>query len=220
MLDRYCERAAEGLWAEPVNVVSNLGFVVAAVLGARAYRREPGLSRREWDLWLLLAAVFAVGVGSSLWHLFAMPWALRADTLPIMLFINVYLLSCLFCVIGTPIGAGILLFAGYHLLNQLIARSVPAETLNASVYYLPSWLFLAGIAGYLTLRRAPHWHLFVSATAIFTLSLIFRTLDQRLCAMVPMGTHFVWHLLNAVMLYVLLLGLIRAAARGQGARGG
>ena len=36
--------------------------------------------------------------------------------------------------------------------------------------------------------------------AILCVSLTFRTLDEPLCAIFPLGTHFLWHILNAVML--------------------
>ena len=35
---------------------------------------------------------------------------------------------------------------------------------------------------------------------LLTLSLTFRTLDQTSCAVLPIGTHFMWHILNATML--------------------
>ncbi len=35
---------------------------------------------------------------------------------------------------------------------------------------------------------------------LLTLSLTFRTLDQASCAVLPIGTHFMWHILNATML--------------------
>ena len=40
----------------------------------------------------------------------------------------------------------------------------------------------------------------VIGAALLTLSLTFRTLDAPLCAALPLGTHFLWHILNAVML--------------------
>ena len=36
--------------------------------------------------------------------------------------------------------------------------------------------------------------------ALFALSLTFRTLDRPLCDAFPLGTHFVWHLLNGLLL--------------------
>jgi len=52
----------------------------------------------------------------------------------------------------------------------------------------------------------------LAAAAIFAVSLSFRTVDRMLCGAFPLGTHFVWHLLNAVVLYLLLRTAIRAPA--------
>ena len=95
-LDHYCERLAPGLWAEPFNTLTNLAFLVAAVLAIRRYRKSVHWSGREWDLWILIMLLFAIGIGSGLWHIFAAPWALHVDHYPVLLFINIYLLSCLF----------------------------------------------------------------------------------------------------------------------------
>ena len=35
---------------------------------------------------------------------------------------------------------------------------------------------------------------------LLVVSLTFRTLDEPLCAAIPLGTHFLWHILNAIML--------------------
>lgn len=214
MLDRYCERVGAGLWAEPANALSNLAFILAGLMAIRLYRREPGLSGREWDFWVLILALFAIGVGSGLWHLFATPWALRADTLPITVFINVYLLSGLFRLLRTPLWLALLAFAAYHVFNQVVARTIPPEVLNGSLYYLPSWLFLGAITLAAGMRRETAWPLLVIGFALFSLSLVFRTVDELLCPAFSRGTHFIWHLLNAVTLYILLSALFRA----QGAR--
>ena len=36
--------------------------------------------------------------------------------------------------------------------------------------------------------------------AILLLSLMFRTIDLPVCGAVPFGTHFMWHVLNGIML--------------------
>ncbi|GAU84397.1 hypothetical protein [Bosea sp. BIWAKO-01] len=43
---------------------------------------------------------------------------------------------------------------------------------------------------------------------VFALSLSLRTLDLILCQSVPFGTHWLWHLLNAMVLYLLLRAVI------------
>jgi hypothetical protein len=35
---------------------------------------------------------------------------------------------------------------------------------------------------------------------LLTVSLIFRSLDEIVCTAFPLGTHFLWHILNATML--------------------
>ena len=51
------------------------------------------------------------------------------------------------------------------------------------------------------------------AAGLFALSVMLRTLDRSLCGGFPLGTLFLWHLLNAVLLYLLLTGLIRYGRR-------
>jgi len=41
---------------------------------------------------------------------------------------------------------------------------------------------------------------FVAGAALLILSLTARTLDLPLCASLPLGTHFLWHVFNGVML--------------------
>jgi hypothetical protein len=50
--------------------------------------------------------------------------------------------------------------------------------------------------------------LMLTAAGIFTLSLALRTVDDAACDRFPLGTHFVWHLLNATGLYLCVLGLL------------
>ncbi|WP_349367359.1 hypothetical protein [Salinarimonas sp.] len=52
------------------------------------------------------------------------------------------------------------------------------------------------------------------AAAVFATSLVFRSIDVAICGWLPMGTHFLWHVLNAVVLFVL----VRAAIRGRAVR--
>jgi hypothetical protein len=60
---------------------------------------------------------------------------------------------------------------------------------------------------------------FVAGAAWLTTSIILRSLDQVLCPVWPIGTHFLWHCLNAAMLGFMILIYTQAilAAR-EGAR--
>ena len=65
-VDGYCERLGPGLWAEPVNAVTNAAFLVAAAV---MWWRCAGL----WWSRALCAVLAAIGVGSGLFHTFANP---------------------------------------------------------------------------------------------------------------------------------------------------
>jgi hypothetical protein len=215
MLDVYCERAgAAGLWAEPVNLLTNAAFLLAALLAARHLLAAPRLGvRTTWDLWLLVLLLAAIGIGSGLWHSFATRWAVLADVIPITLFINLYLLSFGWRALALrPLSlAG--LWLGYQALSVgLVAATGPA-LLNGSIGYLPALVFLVGFWGALHRRADPLAPTLLAASALFTVSLTLRTLDAALCEALPPGLHFGWHLLNALLLYLLLDGLIRSTDR-------
>ena len=48
----------------------------------------------------------------------------------------------------------------------------------------------------------------LSAGLAFTVSLSLRTLDSELCTAWPLGTHFGWHVLNGLTLYLVMIALI------------
>lgn len=213
-IDLYCERTDAGFWAEPVNALTNLAFLVSAALLARdwvaTFRGRPG---DGWDRLLLVALVAAIGVGSGLFHTFARRWAELADVLPIAAFISLYLLVFLKRVAGLGWGATAVWFAAYHLANAGVKQALPADFLNASVYYLPSWSALVVMAAWLGWRQHPRWRLYTWAATLFLVSLVFRTVDLALCVAWPQGTHFLWHLFNAGLLWLLVRGVMDAPAQ-------
>ena len=218
MIDLYCERTAVGLWDEPLNLVSNLAFVVAGLLALRVYRRQtdlrPGAS---WDLLLLIALMIAIGIGSGLFHALANHWSLLADVIPIALFINLYLISLLYRAVSAPVWATILLLVLYQVIGVGLGTLLPADTLNGSVGYLPPVLALTIAWAWLNGRKHALEPFIVGSLLLFVLSLTLRTLDAEVCARLPMGTHFLWHLLNASVLYLLVVGLIQHGRRRRGA---
>lgn len=218
MLDVYCERAgAVGLWAEPANAVTNLAFLIAAGFAIHRLVAAPLASlRRDWDLALLILLLIAIGIGSALWHTFATRWALLADVLPITGFINLYLLSFGYRVLQLRPWPLLGLWLAYQGANLGLLALVPADALNGSVGYLPALAFLLLFWGWLRAQRHPLARTMLAAAGWFGLSLTLRTLDAELCTYWPIGTHFLWHLFNAWLLYLLLAGLIRDQTRARG----
>ncbi len=200
----YCERTDAAFWSEPVNAVTNAAFLVAALAAALT-------ARGDRPVLVLSGVVGVVGIGSFLFHTLANRWSMLADVIPIALFIHGYFGLVLARFFGLPVwGAmlGTLAFAGLGFglspaLDALTSRDVAALT-NGSADYGPALLALLGV-GLALLRRVPWAGRSILATGgVFLASLAFRTLDARVCAALPLGTHFLWHALNALVLYRLL----------------
>jgi hypothetical protein len=210
-LDIYCERTAPGLWQEPLNTLTNLGFLIAAALLLRLYLRVyRGRQAQGWDRLLLIILLAAIGVGSGLWHLTAERWAMLADVLPIAGFISVFLLVFLLRIAGLGFLPALSLFLLYHAVNWGVQASLPPDFLNGSVFYLPTWMALVVMTFWLALKGHAQWQSYAWASGLFLVSLSLRTGDQAWCDTLPMGTHFIWHLLNALLLYLLVRALLQA----------
>lgn len=219
LIDAYCERAGPGWWQEPANTLSNVAFFLAAAAAARRFRETPGLSLGNgWDLALLIALVVAIGVGSTLWHLLAIRWAALADEIPILLFISVFLPSFLHRVGALPLPWVLFWFGLFQAANFGLRGLFPPDFLNGSIFYGPAWATLGILVAWLGLRGSPLGRDFALTWALFTLSLALRTGDLWVCEGWPVGTHFLWHLLNAVVLYRLVAALVRQAASVPAAR--
>jgi hypothetical protein len=209
-LDSYCERAGDGaFWAEPINAITNLAFLIAAILAAMAIYKTRSQLLKTLDIWVLAAILAFIAVGSFLWHTAASPNTLLLDVIPILIFMNLYLIALMARIFRLRWCYIVALWLFYLAVNQLASHFLPPDTLNGSVLYAPTYATLC----LLTLAAkhfAPQaFKPLLLASGIFTLSLFFRTIDLMACGLLPLGTHFIWHSLNAVLLYQLLMVLIR-----------
>jgi hypothetical protein len=48
----------------------------------------------------------------------------------------------------------------------------------------------------------------LAGTGIFVISLVLRSIDKAVCPYIPTGTHFGWHILNGIVLYLSMRALI------------
>lgn len=208
-LDHYCERIASGLWGEPFNVISNVGFFITAYCLWRVLQKsEEGLIGHKLDLVGLLALMVMIGLGSTLWHLYATHFTLWMDRIPILLFINLYLLSCLFRVLRCSLRRGIGLFILYHILNTTVLLTLPIESLNRSLFYLPTWIFIGFLCLIVWRQGVANRVYYLWSFVFFTFAILFRSIDIVGCDVAPIGTHFIWHILVSVTLYFSMIALM------------
>ena len=189
----YCERTDFSYWSEPINAVTNAGFLLAA---AWVWPRTQGLALAR----VMVGLLVLIGIGSFLWHTHATRWAALADVLPILGFILLYLFAATRDYLDTPAWApwlAVVLFVPYAAkFNAAAGQLVPG--LGANGLYLSVAVLIAGYGVYL--RRSATGRGLLIGAGLLALSLGFRMLDQPVCDSFPLGTHFLWHLLNAAML--------------------
>jgi hypothetical protein len=195
----YCERGGDQFWAEPLNAVTNLAFVLAAALIGLRLRSASSVRP---ELGVLVALTVAVGIGSFLWHTLARPWSQWADVVPIGLFIVVFLLSLCRRVLQWSWSAALAASALFLLGNGVALALLPPDLLNDSGMYLPAWLALLAAALYCRYRGSKAAAPLASMTGVFSAALLLRWLDAALCPLFATGTHFAWHLAVAMTMYL------------------
>lgn len=228
----YCERGTnEALSAEPINAISNTGFFLAALIFWQLVLWRPR-EERSVDHYLFVALVFLIGLGSLAFHLYADEGSALADIIPIALFMLVYLGFALNRFLAVPPGWTVLLAVTFTLLvgaaghvycwdggiglPGMVAEAKPC--LNGSVVYLPALGALIVIGIMVAGRHHKAAPYILWAAALFTVSVILRSVDLSLCDQVvidgsKVGTHFIWHLLNAVVIFLLLRASLEAGTK-------
>lgn len=198
--DDYCERLDLSFWSEPVNAVTNLSFILVALIMWRRSRGVP-LARA------LAGIEGVIGIGSFLYHTFATRWAEVADTVPILAYVLVFIFALgrelpgMFGARGPrwlwALGLVALFFPFARATFPLFDR---IEAIGTTAYYMPIPAYLAMFIA-LTAAKAPALarDLGIGLGLMLT-SMVFRSLDLPLCDSLPLGTHFLWHVLNGIML--------------------
>lgn len=226
----YCERGGNpAYWAEPFNAITNAGFILAALAGLILTARRPACERSFWHYFFVFNFI-AIGVGSFMFHTVPNALTVQADTGPIGVFMLAYLIfamrrfarlswfltaAALAAFIGLMVAAlNVQCWDGRFGFLEDVPQGARAKCLNGSLGYAPAllaiWLTAAGLA----FRRHPAVPLLFAAGSVFIVSMTFRSLDFALCSEIVIGghrvgTHFIWHILNSVTLFLLLVAAIK-----------
>lgn len=205
-VDLYCERTDPSFWAEPFNAVTNASFLIAALIAFVQWRRG---GAHDWPVLALIVVTAAIGIGSFTFHTVATSAAAKFDTIPIAVFIYGYLLLALRRFLGRSLLVSLGVLVAFSVFNYAEAMTVPRGTLNGSHAYLPALAALLAVAW--PVRRERTGRFLFAAAFTLVVSLMFRSIDMAVCDALPLGTHFLWHSLNGLALYLLL----RAALLGR-----
>lgn len=208
-----CERHSEGMFAEPLNLITNGGFIGVAIALFCYYHRHSDLKgMRIYDIHALTFLIFCIGVGSSIFHMFPSPTTEMIDMISIVLFINLFFLSTMVRILKCKWVETTVCYVAFIGFTNILVTHFP-NAMNDSIAYLSTMTALIIIALYLNLKRRATARMFMVAALIGVVSLFFRVIDNAVCEQIPFGTHFLWHSCNALLIYILMIQLIRNVNR-------
>lgn len=183
-------------------------LTLALTWAPRAYP-DPGL---DWPVLWLSGNAIVIGIGSFLFHTVAEPWAGAADTTPILMFILGFFAVVMNRLVGLGWGRALLAMVGFlvaFVALSTVLRYTVGPYVGGSQSYFPAFVALVATGWWLKTRRAhPAGPALIQAGWVFLVSLTFRALDEPLCDVWPLGTHFLWHVLNGLVFWILLRALI------------
>ncbi|MER2493631.1 ceramidase domain-containing protein [Catenovulum sediminis] len=208
MFDYYCERNSADFWAEPINALSNFGFIIAGLIALFILYKSPQAqtfqspARKHHQLILSVLAILIsiIGIGSFLFHTFANQWSLFADIVPIYIFQVLFLLAYPRLVLQFSKTQTVFSFILF-IVAVFASKYLPFD-INGSEMYLPTILALLIFNALAKRKNKDSQNYLAYASTLFALSLTLRSIDNAICSILPLGTHFAWHLINACVLYL------------------
>jgi hypothetical protein len=200
-VDIYCERLDTSFWAEPINAITNLSFIVAGLFIWRL--RTPRSN-------LMAILMILIGLASFSFHTFANRLTGLLDVLAIAL----YLVAFAFLIpkqwsrnsLLIQLGSVLMLIVSIVLTQSLMSYLKPALPWLPSGMYLGAWLALIVYALITQCSNMPAARFLWLAVIVFPISLLSRQLDMPLCDLIG-GSHWLWHLLNGLTLFLSAYGL-------------
>jgi hypothetical protein len=192
----YCERNSIETFAEPLNALSNVAFVLCGII----FFLRKGMIKNP-----LPYSVIFIGFSSFLFHYIPTRFYSTLDVFSILLFVVLYntlltknILNYSF--FKSALSSIILILMSF-LLGILFSKTI----ISTSSFYLGLLSYMIYIA--FLLKKASNIKYFLIAIILFSISLIVRSIDIYLCDLISFGTHFVWHILNSLVIYFLILFL-------------
>ena len=192
----YCERNSLHFLAEPLNFFTNLLFLAFSIL----LIKNKKISNKSLPIIL-----FGIGVGSMLFH--SIPNNLTAfiDVFFIILFIFFFLIQ-LYYKLKVNIYLSYILSALFIFSCYAFGSYFKYSILKESAFYFPILLHLYFLMIFFFIFKKKRIYIrsFILIPILFSISLYLRTIDFRYCAVFPLGTHFFWHIINSIVLFLTI----------------
>lgn len=196
------------LIVEPFNAFSSLAMSLSAVLIwvvllKRNYKKHPFLA------YVFTPLIFVGGIGSTLFHASrSSQFFLLMDWMPV-LFLTIFLSLFYWYKI----------YSRWHFIVIMIfvilfARAIPALFIKGSAainvsYFISGILILIPLVVFMFNNHFQYWKYIAISVLALLISLYFRYTDDFESLILPMGTHWLWHIFSGVGAWFLGLYIYR-----------
>lgn len=206
LLGLYRERAfSADFWAEPLNALTNASFLIAAFFAWNLASARRVTCRTTYGL---LAIAGTIGFGSFFFHTVPTRFTMWLDVIPISSFqlLFLWLISNRMLGLNRVTSAAIVV----GVVGSSFAFFPTQRVLNGSLFYLPSLVAMLVIGHVWSKKSNSEPYLLIGAGFCFLMAVTARSIDHE----VPwrIGTHFLWHSVNGVVVYMVLRTWIVFAA--------
>ncbi|MCF8350675.1 MAG: ceramidase [Bacteroidales bacterium] len=202
----YTETNFEHLIAEPLNMVPSLLAMIRAIYFLFKIRKE--ISSYRFLFWGIVLIMLA-SVGSTLYHGFRSSVVfLIMDIAPIVIFMIA--LSIYFWLkVLKKWWYVLFILIPFFGIRPLMFYTMPEHLAINIGYALSGLLIVVPAVWYLKKSDWKYGRVILYAVIFFLVALFFRQADAFEPPLLPVGTHFLWHVLSAFGTYFILLYLYR-----------
>jgi hypothetical protein len=106
---------------------------------------------------------------------------------------------------------------GAFLLGNFLAFPF-AGVLHGALVYTPGLIVALVLGVFHATERTVARFALLAAAGVYLAALFFRTIDNEVCPVLPIGTHFLWHFLIGLVTYLAMRSLILGTTTEQTAR--
>lgn len=192
----YCERTSLNVLSEPLNFFTNLCFIIFSIL----LLFNKSILDKKYAL-----LIFLIGVGSMLFH--SIPNRLTGflDIFFIISFIYYYIFT-LYIKLNFKKYLSAIISIVFIIICIVFGIVSIGTILGSSSFYLPIIFHIFFLYLYFLKNKKVYiyYNLLLFILVLFSFSLFLRSIDIYLCNTFLIGTHFIWHILNALVLYLLV----------------
>jgi hypothetical protein len=184
-----------------LDVWSNIAYVAASLFCLNYILK----SRQQHTLTIFFSImILCIACGSSLFHAYGTPWAQLSDVIPCWTFMMTYIATALHYMLGISKIRTLLYMA---IFTTSLAFTGTFHLEAPSVPWIPAGVMLWVLSVGLYNRQRQSYYSIGLGALCFTIGLSLKSINPWITEYASMGTHWLWHMVTALMLVYLTTGM-------------